>query len=165
MSTRHGEPEPIAPKQQHATSRGRYAAANPAHTVRFKPKAQAKILAICERTGLSYNQAVNSAVDGLDEAAIDIILARGEELGFQKGVKDARVAERAAGVAERAAGVAERAAGFAEAAHVFRITVPCRNCGQPIELRRDDATVAIRALIAAGFEHTACPGRLKYTAL
>jgi hypothetical protein len=126
--------------------------------VRFKPKAQAKILAICESTGLSYNQAVSSAVDGLDEAAIDVILARGEELGFQKGVKDARVAERAAGVAERAAG-------FAEAARVFRITVPCRNCGQPIELRRDDATVAIRALIAAGFEHTACPGRLKYTAL
>jgi|HubBroStandDraft_6_1064221.scaffolds.fasta_scaffold304242_2 hypothetical protein len=133
----------MAPKHQ-APSRARYAAAHPARTVRFKPETHAKIVAICERTGLSYNQAVNSAVAGLDDAAIGVILARGEELGLQKGAKAARVEARAAG--------------FAEAANVFRITVPCQGCSEPIEVRLDDSTasIAIRALIDAGFGHTAC---------
>ena len=83
-----------------------------------------------------------------------------EELGFQKGVKAARAAEQGARVAERAAG-------FAQAANIFRLTVPCRNCRQPIELRLDDATAsgAIGVLIDAGLEHTACPSRLRYTPL
>jgi hypothetical protein len=70
--------------------------------VRFSPETHAKIVAICERTGLSYNQAVNSAGTGLDEAVIEVILARGEELGFRKGVVAARPPARGDGFAEAA---------------------------------------------------------------
>jgi hypothetical protein len=123
----------MPPKRHEAPSRARYAAANPAHTVRFKPKTHAKILATCERTGLSYNQAVNAAVDGLDEAAIDVILARGEELGFRTGVTATR--------------------------EVFRVTVPCSACGQPIELQNgsEDARELLQFCADHEFEHFKCP--------
>ena len=121
--------------------------------MRFKPEAHAKIVAICERYGVSYNQAVNIAVDGLTDATMEAIHGHAYELGFQEGVRGARPPARAAG--------------FAEAASLYRIAVPCRNCGQPIELRLDDSTasVAIRALIDSGFQHTPCPSRPTYTAL
>lgn len=120
--------------------------------MRLQPEAGAKVAAIRERLGLSFNQGVNIAIAGLYEAAIEVILARGEELGFQKGVEAARVAERAAG--------------FAEAAQVFRLTVACSRCGQPMDLRRDDssASVAIRVL-ADRLVHTTCPSRPRYTPL
>jgi hypothetical protein len=131
-------------KRRLAPSRIRYAAANPAHTVRLKPKTHAKVVSICERTGLSYNQAVNSAVDGFDEAALDAAFARGQEVGFNKGVMATRAGAHATG--------------FAAAATLFRLTVPCYHCGQPIELRLDDssARLAIGLLISAGLAHTPC---------
>jgi hypothetical protein len=135
----------LPPKRHQAPSRARYAAAHPARTVRFKPETHAKIVAICERTGLSYNQAVNSAIDGLDEAAIEVIRARGEELGFRKGVLAARPPARAAG--------------FAAAADVFRLTVPCSICGQPIELRNgsDDARELLKLCVDHDLERFKCP--------
>ena len=112
--------------------------------MRFSPETHAKIVAICERTGLSYNQAVNSAIEGLDQAAIDVILARGEELGFRKGVMAARAPARAAG--------------FAEAANVYRLTVPCHTCGEPIELRTDseDAQELLKYCVRMKMDHIAC---------
>jgi hypothetical protein len=144
MSARHGEPEPIAPKRHQAPSRARYAAVNPAHTVRFKPKAHAKILAICERTGLSYNQAVNIAVDQLDAAAMEVIRAHGNEQGFREGVK-----------AERA----ERAAAYAASAKKFVLTQPCVKCGQPIELGVGNrgAIVYFLEMTKSGLVHVRCP--------
>jgi DNA-binding MarR family transcriptional regulator len=53
--------------------------------VRFKPEAQAKIVAFCERYGVNYNQAVNIAVAGLSDAAMETIHSHAYELGFQEG--------------------------------------------------------------------------------
>ena len=121
--------------------------------MRLKPTADAKIAAIRERLGVSYNQAVNMIVEGFDEAAIEVIRAQGEETGFRKGVETARPPARAAG--------------FTEAANVYRITVPCARCGQPMEFRHDDpsASLAIRVLTERGLVRSSCPSRLKYTAL
>lgn len=148
-----------APRHQ-APTRRRYAAAHPGQTVRLQPEADAKVAAIRERLGVSFNQGVNIAIAGLDEDAIEAILARGEELGFQKGVKAARVAEQPARVAERAAG-------FADAANLYRLTVPCHKCGGPMEFRRDDtsASIAIRVLTDRRLVHTTCPSRPRYTPL
>jgi hypothetical protein len=111
----------MTPKRHLAASRIRYLAANPSHAVRFQPQTHAKIIAICERTGLSFNQAVNSAVNGLDESVIEVILARGDEVGFRRGVA--------------AAQTGARAAGFAEAVNLFRLTFPCAKCGHLVEVR------------------------------
>jgi hypothetical protein len=140
-------------KRRLAPSEIRYAAAHPGQTVRLTPTADAKVAAIRELQGGSFNQAVNSAIEGLDDASLEAAQARGYETGFKEGVRRARPPARAAGVAE------------AEA--IYRITVPCHKCGQPIELRLDNATAsgAISVLIDAGLAHTACPSRLRYTPL
>ena len=119
----------------------RYAAANPAHTVRFTPEIHAKVVAISERTGRDHNQAVTSAIDGLDPAVMEIILAHGEELGFRSGAT---------------VRVPARGAGFAEAGNVFRLTIACHKYGAQIELRLDDSTgsIAIRVLVDAGLART-----------
>jgi hypothetical protein len=146
MSAGDGEPEATASKRHVALSRIKYAAANPGHTVRFKPQTHAKILAMCEQTGLSYNQVVNSAVNGLDEAMLAVIRARGEELGYRKGVSDAQAEARAAG--------------FAEAAKLFRLTFPCPKCRHQVALRAGDplALATIAMLIASGLAHQdGCP--------
>lgn len=82
-----GEAGPSPAQRHQAPSRARYAEAHPPRTVRFNPKADEKILALSELLDVGYNQAVNSAIVGLGEADIEAILARGEELGFQKGVR------------------------------------------------------------------------------
>jgi hypothetical protein len=66
---------------------------------------------------MSFNRAVTIAVDGLDETAMEVIHAH--ELGIQDGVK--------------AAG-AERAAAYAASVKKFGLILPCRKCGQPVEL-------------------------------
>lgn len=130
----------MTPQRRLAPSRIRYAAAHPAHTVRFSPETHAKIVAICERTGLSYNRAVNIAVDGLDDAALEVIRSHAHELGIQEGVKVERTT---------------RAAAYAESHAKFWLTLPCPKCGQPIELRAR-SLVAIRA-IPDFWAHEICP--------
>ena len=86
------------------------------------------------------------AVNGLDEAAIEVILARGEELGLRRGVTAARTAAHAAV--------------FAAAAALFRLTFPCPKCGHPVELRVGDplAVATVVMLVAAGLAHQGgCP--------
>jgi hypothetical protein len=135
----------MAPKRHQAPSRIKYAAANPGHTVRFKPEAQAKIVAFCERYGVNYNQAVNIAVAGLSDAAMETIHSHAYELGFQEGVKGARPPARAVG--------------FAEAANIYRLALPCHACGKPIELRTDseDAQDLLKFCVMMEMDHTACP--------
>jgi hypothetical protein len=120
MSARAREPEPMAPKRHQAPSRARYAVAHPARTVRFTRQADEKLLTLAKLLDISYNQAANIIVEGLDDAAIEMIRARADEQGFGRGVK--------------AAG-AERAATFAASDAKFWLTLPCPKCGQPIEIR------------------------------
>jgi hypothetical protein len=131
-------------KRRLAPSEIRYAAAHPGQTVRLTPTADGKVAAIRELQGGSFNQAVNSAIEGLDDAALEAAHARGHETGFQEGVRRARPPARAAG--------------FAEAENIYRLTVPCHKCREPIELRLDDSTArsAIRVLTDAGFGHMIC---------
>ena len=86
-----------APRPQ-APARRRYAAAHPGRNrapsagggreSRCHPRASGGQL---QSRGQHRNRRI-------DDAAIDVMVARGEELGFQKGVEAARVAERAARV-------------------------------------------------------------------
>jgi hypothetical protein len=137
----------MVPKRPQAPSRAKYAAVNPSRTVRFKPEQLAKIAAIRERLGGSFNEAVNVIVDGFDDAAIEVIRARADEDGFRRGVKAARSPAYAAG--------------YAAASNLFRLTLPCSRCGQLIELRVDDtsARAALGVLIGRGMVHNACLSR------
>ena len=141
-----GEAEPIPPRRPQAPSRARWAAANPPHTVRFKLSGYRKIAAISDRMGVSFNQAVNIAVDELDDAAIEMIHAHGHEQGLRLGIERGQVGERAAG--------------FALAKQTFCLTFRCPLCGQPVELRAGDvlARLALMTVVASGLGHQdGCP--------
>jgi hypothetical protein len=142
-----GDVDPMPPKRREPPSRARYAARHPAHSIRFDPETEAKIVAIRERTGCSFNQAVCTAVSGLDDAAIEVIHAKALQQGFERGVNTARAPAHAAG--------------FAAGAHLYRLTVPCANCHEPIEILNDDSSAdsVRRVLIEAGIAHTTCPSQ------
>ncbi|MHB8489354.1 MAG: hypothetical protein ACYDCS_05660 [Candidatus Dormibacteria bacterium] len=136
----------MTPKRHQAASRARYAAAHPGHTLRLQPRADAKVAAIRERLAVSFNQAVNVAVDGLDDAELEAIHAHGYQQGYLEGFK-----------AGRAQG---RAAGSAEAKRIYCLTFPCPWCGQPVEIRAGDvlARLALMTVVASGLGHQGgCP--------
>jgi hypothetical protein len=96
--------------------------------------------------GVSFNGAVNIAVDELDDAAMEMIHAHGHEQGLRLGIERAQVAERAAG--------------YAQAKQAFCLTFPCPCCGQPVELRVGDvfARFVLDTLVASGLGHQdGCP--------
>jgi hypothetical protein len=140
-----GDADPMPPKRREPPSRARYAARHPAHSIRFDPKTEAKIVAICERSGCSFNQAVCTAVNGLDDATIEVIHAKALQQGFERGVNAARAPAHAAG--------------FAAGAHLYRLAVPCAKCRVPIEIRHDDSSAdsVLRLLIDRGIAHITCP--------
>ena len=114
--------------------------------MRFKLKGYEKIAAISERMGVSFNQAVNIAVDGLDDAAIEMIHAHGHEQGLRLGIERAQAGERAAG--------------YAQAKQTFCLSFPCPFCGQPVEIRAGDvfARLALMTVVASGLGHQdGCP--------
>jgi hypothetical protein len=135
----------MVPKRPQAPSRARYATANPPRSVRLKPKPHAKIVAIRERQGVSFNQAVNIAVDGLDDAAMEVIHAHGYEQGFRAGVNHDR---------------AERAAAYANSDAKFLLTLPCPKCGQPIESRSPRREFLVAVLHARPLVHQIGPSPL-----
>jgi hypothetical protein len=109
--------------------------------VRLHPKAGAKVAAIRERLGVSFNQAVNIAIDGLDDAELEAIHAYGYQQGYLEGFK--------AGRAQR------RAAGYAAAKRTYCLLFLCPWCGQLVELRAGDvlATLALMTVVASGIGH------------
>jgi hypothetical protein len=115
--------------------------------VRLQPGPDAKVAAICEHLDVSFNGGVNIAIDGLDDASLEAIHTHGYEQGYRDGV-----------AAGRAQG---RAAGEAEAKRIYRLTVPCANCHEPIEIRHDDSSAdsVLRVLIDRGIAHTTCPSQ------
>ena len=134
-----------APRHE-APTRRRYAAAHPGHTVRLQPGPDAKVAAIRERLGVSFNGGVNIAIDGLDDAALEAIHTHGYQQGYLEGFK-----------AGRAQG---RAAGYAEAKRIYCLTFHCPLCGQPVELRAGDvlARLALMTVVASGLGHQdGCP--------
>ena len=141
-----GDAESTPPKRSQPPSRARWAAANPPHTVRFKLSGYEKIAALCERMGVSFNQAVNIAVDELDDAAMEIIHAHGHEQGLRLGIERAQAGERAAS--------------YAQAKRTFCLSFPCPICGQPVEIRAGDvlARLALMTVVASGLGHQdGCP--------
>jgi hypothetical protein len=114
-----------APQGAQPPSRARYAARHPAHSIRFDPETEATIVAIRERTRCSFNHAVSTAVNGFDDAAIEVIHAKALQQGFERGVNAARAPAHAAG--------------FAAVAHLYRLAVPCANCHEPVAIRHDDS--------------------------
>jgi hypothetical protein len=140
------EPDPTSPKRSQPPSRARYAAANPPHTVRFTLNGYEKLAAISERMGVSFNRAVNIAVDGLDDAAIEMIHAHAHEQGLRLGIERAQAASRAAG--------------YAQAKLAFCLSFRCPFCGQPVEIRVGDAFAhfVLQTLVASGLGHQGgCP--------
>ena len=140
------EAAPPSPKRSQPPSRARYAAANPPHTVRFTRNGYEKLAAISERMGVSFNRAVNIAVDELDEASMEMIHAHGHEQGFRLGIERAQAGERAAG--------------YTQAKQAFCLSFPCPFCGQPVELRAGDALarLALMTVVASGLGHQdGCP--------
>ena len=134
-----------APRPQ-AAARRRYASAHPGRTVRLQPRPDAKVAAIRERLGVSFNAGVNIAIDGLDDAALEAIHTHGYQQGYREGFN--------AGHAQG------RAAGYAEAKRIYCLTFPCPLCGQPVELRAGDAlaALALMTVVASGLGHQdGCP--------
>ena len=121
---RHGNPqgptspELMASKRKPTPSRIRYANENPPHTVRFKLKAYEKIRAISKRHGVSFNKAVNIAVDEFDDAAMEQVRAQGDQEGFRRGVEQAH---------EDA-----RAADHAKLTDIYRADASCPHCAHPL---------------------------------
>lgn len=140
QGARRSAPRPQAP------ARRRYFAAHPGQTVRLQPKAAAKVAAVRERLRVNFNQGVNIAIEGLDEAELEAIHAHGYQQGYLEGFK-----------AGRAQG---RAAGYAEAKRIYCLTFPCPFCGQPVELRVGEvfARFVLDTLVASGLGHQdGCP--------
>jgi hypothetical protein len=109
--------------------------------VRFNLNGYEKLAAISERMGVSFNRAVNIAVDGLDDTAMEMIHAHGHEQGLRLGIERAQVGERAAG--------------YAQAKQTFCLSFPCPFCGQPVELRVGGvfARFVLETLVASGLGH------------
>ena len=133
----------MIPRRHVAPSRIRYAAAHPARTVRFNRKADERIRALSRLLDVSYNRAVNIVVDGVDDAALELLQSHAHELGIQEGVKLER---------------AMRASAYAESDTKFWLTLPCPKCGQPIDIRttRGESVVGILA-IPEFWAHGICP--------
>jgi hypothetical protein len=140
QGARQSAPRPQAP------TRRRYASAHPGQTVRLQPGPAAKVAAIQERLGGSFNQAVNSAIEGLDDGALEAIHAHGYQQGYREGFKVGRDQGRAAG--------------NAEAKQMYCLSFPCPLCGQPVEIRVGDAFAyfVFQTLGASGLGHQdGCP--------
>jgi hypothetical protein len=136
----------MTPRRRLEPSRIRYAAAHPGHTLRLQPEADAKVASIRERMGGSFNQAVNCAIDGLDDAELEAIHAHGYQQGYLEGL-----------TAGRGQG---RAAGYAEAKRIYCLSFRCPLCGQPVEIRVGDtfAYFVFQTLVASGLGHQdGCP--------
>jgi len=133
-------------KRHRAPSRARYAADHPGETVRLQPGPAAKVAAIRELLGVSRNQAVNIAIDGLDDAELEAIRAHGYHQGYLEGLREGRAQGRVSG--------------YAEAKRIYCLTLPCPWCGQPVELRAGDvlARLALMTVVASGLGHQdGCP--------
>ena len=134
-----------APRHE-APTRRRYAAAHPGQTVRLQPAPDAKVAAIRERLGVSFNGGVNIAIEGLDDAALETIHTH----GYQQGNRDGFKAGRDQG----------RAAGYLEAKRMYCLTFRCPLCGEPVEIRAGDvlARLALMTVVASGLGHQdGCP--------
>jgi hypothetical protein len=116
--------------------------------VRLQPEADAKVAAVRERLGVNFNQGVNIAINGLDDAELEAIHAHGYQQGYVEGLK-----------AGRGQG---RAAGYGAAKRIYCLMFPCPWCGQPVELRAGDvlARLALMTVVASGLGHQdGCPER------
>ncbi len=127
-------------KRNPPPSRARYAAQHPTVGVHCDWETYQRLVALRERSGLSFGQLVKQTL-GVAEKDLDTIRTRAYAEGLEAG----------------------RRAGWTHARSLYRLTYACSICQVPMDIQvgSEDAKVAVAAVVEEGWAHAECLKRVQ----